>query len=106
MWNEMPPAVCQARTLPIVAPAALTSGIGTPPAGSRAVSQPAASNGRRRANLRIGFDLDQNLPLRDLRSCQRIELGNGAVERRGQRMLHLHRLKSEQALSFGNLLTL
>jgi hypothetical protein len=39
-----PPAVCHARTLPIVSPAALTSGIGAPPRGS-SVTQPLSVRG-------------------------------------------------------------
>jgi hypothetical protein len=34
MRNVTPPAVCQARMLPIDWPLALTSGIGSPPFGS------------------------------------------------------------------------
>src|SRR5437868_10054227 len=107
MRKPIPPVVCQARTLPIVCPAASTSGIGGPPAGSRAVSQAVVmSNGRRRASLRIGFDLHENLSFSDLRARFGGELGDGAVERSGQRMLHLHCFEREQALSFGNLCTL
>ena len=40
-WKLMPPAVCQARTVPIVCPLELISGIGVPPSGSFTVSQDA-----------------------------------------------------------------
>ena len=36
----------------------------------------------------------------------RVELGDRPVERRGQRMLHLHRFERQQALSLGNLFAL
>jgi uncharacterized membrane protein YczE len=42
MRKVTPPAVCQARTLPIVWPLALTSGIGGPPCGSGTVLQAAS----------------------------------------------------------------
>src|SRR5690349_22602326 len=120
------PRVCHARTVPIACPLALMSGIGGPPAGSRAVSHPtsgatvaAAKAAVTNSIGRMGFgllrlfnplgltwfrlDLDQHLTFGDLSPRRGRELGDRPVERSGQRMLHLHRFKREQALPFGNL---
>src|SRR5690349_15821132 len=105
MWNLTPPAVCQARTLPIVCPVELTSGIGAPPVGST-VEQATRRSGKKDAALRIGVDLHQQLALGNLRAGFGVEFGDRSVERRRQRMFHFHRLKYEQTLSFCNLCTL
>src|SRR4029079_2282798 len=104
-----PPVVCQATTVPMVLQLWSISGVGAPPTGSRAVSHAVSAvavRSGRRNSLRIGLDLDQQLPFGDLSAGPDIKFRDGAVERSGQRMLHLHRFQGEQALSLGNLFSL
>src|SRR3954451_10449173 len=105
MRNVTPPVVCHARTVPIVWPARLTSGIGAPPLGS-SVTQPAARSASRKKTLRIGFDLHEELAFGHLCTSRRGKLSDGSIERRDQRVFHLHRFERQQALPFGNFFAL
>ena len=124
MRKVTPPAVCQARTLPIDWPPALTSAIGAPPVGSIG-AQARGEEREEKDEFAHGFiSLDalepvqcvdervqastftEHLPLADLRARLGGQLRDRPVERRGQRMLHLHRFERQQALPLGNLFAL
>ena len=90
MRNEMPPDVCQARTVPIVWPAALISGIGAPPCGS-AVTQPesgaklSAAAAIATDNLWPMFVLNSSaLAWFSLNFCQKLTLCDLLAFRRGK----------------------
>src|SRR4029453_9426265 len=105
MRKAPPPAVSQARTVPIDWPLALTSGIGAPPSGSTA-AQPGSESGAAasaanamvtgrvgrvvellafNASLPLWFrlDADEQLSFGDLRPRHGGQFGDRAVERSG-----------------------
>ena len=99
----------------------LTSAIGAPP--ERLVGDAAGAGGDGEARRRQGHERSrahvtanpsrgslvqarphEHLPFADLRARRGGQLRNRPVERRGQRMLHLHRFEGQQALALGDLL--